>query len=64
MRPFIPVTDELCAILRVDKPGDLPEAVRALERQIAIYSLALDEYYDSGNAIIRAGAKVKEWENE
>lgn len=62
---FLPVVDRLQQILDVRKPGDLPEAVRALQKKVAIYSVALDEFYDSGAAIKnRADAIVREWENE
>lgn len=32
-RLFEPIVDELCDILRVSKPGDLPKVVRELKKQ-------------------------------
>lgn len=63
-RPFVPITDELCTILDVDRPGDLPKVVIDLKIRNMIYLDALSEFPDCVQAVRDAIAKFKEVKDE
>jgi hypothetical protein len=41
-RPIVPTLDELQALLNVEHPGDLPDAVRELQEQNAAYQRGIE----------------------